>query len=143
MDGLGCTDHTTTAANSCLTEKWNGGVHLVLDCHVEAAWAILSDYLGITKWVPIVSICSCVEGENKKPGCVRYCKVTGTSYAYERLLEIDDAHKYMSYQMEKNQFVFPEGFQGYVAKVKVETNHIVFSLFCLSKLNELSFWRVL
>ena len=128
LDGLGCTDHTTTTANSCLTEKWSGGVHLVLNCPVEAAWAIQSDFLGLTKWVPTVSISECVEGENNIPGCLRYCKGTGTTWVHERLLEFDNAHKCMSYRMEKNQFVFRDGFQNYVSKVKVK-NDLSLSLY--------------
>lgn len=133
LDGLGCTDPTTTTANGCLTEKWSGGVHLVLDCPVEAAWAIQSDFVGLTKWVPTISICKCVEGENNELGCLRHCKGTGTTWVFERLLEFDNAHKYMSYRMEKNHFVFRDGFQGYISKVKVKNDQIIFPLFIFFK----------
>ncbi|CAM6016938.1 unnamed protein product [Sphagnum balticum] len=97
--------------------KWSGGVELTLECPVKSAWALQSDFVGLHKWVPTVRKCELVEGENKKVGCLRYCK--GTSWVYERLLEFDDHNMYMSYRMESNHFVFPKGFQGYVSKVRL------------------------
>ncbi|XP_024387718.1 uncharacterized protein [Physcomitrium patens] len=100
-------------------ERWSGGVHLTLDCNVDAAWSLQSDFLGLVKWVPTISICSHEAGPYNDVGCVRYCKGSGTTWVYERLLEMDHAQKYMSYIMEKNQFVFRDGFQDYIAKVQL------------------------
>jgi hypothetical protein len=86
--------------------KWSGGVELTLECPVKSAWALQSDFAGLHKWVPTVRKCELVEGENKKVGCLRYCK--GTSWVYERLLEFDDHNMYMSYRMESNHFAFPK-----------------------------------
>jgi hypothetical protein len=100
-------------------ERWSGGVHLTLDCSVDAAWSLQSDFLGLVKWAPTISICSHEAGPYNDVGCVRYCKGSGTTWVYERLLEMDHAQKYMSYIMEKNQFVFRDGLQDYIAKVQL------------------------
>jgi len=75
--------------------------------------------MGLPKWVPTISVNRLVEGEANVVGCLRYYKGSGTIWVRERLLEMDEAKHYMSYRMEENHFVFPQGFQGYVAKVQV------------------------
>ncbi|KAG0624721.1 hypothetical protein M758_3G269100 [Ceratodon purpureus] len=99
--------------------KWSGGVNLVLNCNLNAAWSLQADFLGLSNWVPSVSVCRLVDGEPNAVGCLRYCKGSGTTWVHERLLEFDNANHYMSYRMEDNHFVFPEGFKGYVAKVQL------------------------
>lgn len=106
-------------SSSVAKYKWSGGVHMVLNCKVDAAWRVQGDFLGLTKWVPNISICRLDEGEANKVGCLRYCKGSQGTWVHERLLEFDDAHHYMSYRMEDNHFVFPQGFQYYVSKVQV------------------------
>jgi hypothetical protein len=102
--------------------KWRGGVELVLNCDVDAAWRLQADFLGLCKWVPGVTVCEQRGREDANAvGCLRYCESRGGStWVNERLLEFDHAKRYMSYRMEDNHFVFPEGFQGYVAKVQLE-----------------------
>jgi hypothetical protein len=99
--------------------QWSGGVHFVLNCKLDAAWSLQRDFLGLTKWVPDISICTLDDGEPNAVGCLRYCKGSGTTWVHERLLEFDDATRFMSYRMEDNHFVFPQGFQNYVSTVQV------------------------
>ena len=101
-------------------EQWSGGVHVVLECEVERAWALMADFTGLHNWNPMVKVCRLVEGVNRQPGCVRYCEGTRSeSWVYERLLFIDEARHEMSYRMEKNRFRFQDGIRGYVARIQV------------------------
>lgn len=101
-------------------EQWSGGVHVVLECELERAWAIQADFTGLHNWNPSVKVCRLVEGVNRQPGCVRYCEGTRSeSWVYERLLFIDEARHEMSYRMEKNRFRFQDGIRGYVARIQV------------------------
>lgn len=100
-------------------KKWSGGVHVVLDCDLEAAWKLQSDFLGLKLWAPIIAECYLLENEPNSVGCLRYVKGSDSFWVHERLLEIDHDSHYMSYRMEDNHFVFPHGYQGYVAKVRV------------------------
>jgi len=115
----GASTNDSTAWNKPCAEKWTGGVHLLLNCNLDAAWRLQSDFMGLPKWVPTISVSRLVEGEANAVGCLRYCKGSGTIWVRERLLEMDEAKHYMSYRMEENHFVFPQGFQGYVAKVQL------------------------
>lgn len=40
---------------------------------VERVWEIASDFCGLRKWHPLLSVCERVEGTEQTPGCVRYC----------------------------------------------------------------------
>jgi hypothetical protein len=99
--------------------QWSGGVHFVLNCKLDAAWSLQRDFLGLAKWVPNISICTLDNGEPNAVGCLRYCKGSGTTWVHERLLELDDATRFMSYRMEGNHFIFPQGFQNYASTVQV------------------------
>jgi hypothetical protein len=35
-------------------EQWSGGVHVVLECEVERAWALMADFTGLHTWTPTV-----------------------------------------------------------------------------------------
>lgn len=118
-DSEATTTNASTAWNKPCAEKWTGGVHLVLNCNLDAAWSLLSDFMGLPKWAPTITVSRLVEGEANAVGCVRFCKGGSTTWVHERLLELDEAKHYMSYRMEENHFVFPQGFQGYVAKVQL------------------------
>ena len=92
---------------------------IVLNCNLGAAWSLQSDFMALPSWVPTITVSRLLEGEPNAVGCLRYCKGSSTTWVHERLLELDHANHFMSYRMEDNHFVFPEGFQGYVAKVQV------------------------
>lgn len=91
----------------------------MLDCDLEAAWKLQSDFLGLKLWAPIIAECYLLENEPNSVGCLRYVKGSDSFWVHERLLEIDHDSHYMSYRMEDNHFVFPHGYQGYVAKVRL------------------------
>ncbi|XP_073386824.1 lachrymatory-factor synthase-like isoform X2 [Physcomitrium patens] len=63
------------ASTSCVSSegKWTGGITgMLLDCPVEAAWELASDRVNWHGWFPGNSKFELREGENRKPGCLRY-----------------------------------------------------------------------
>lgn len=101
-------------------EGWSGGVHVTLECPRDAAWKLFSDFGGLCKWKPAITVCDLVEGKDNEVGSVRYCRGTlPDSWVHEWLLVHDNENYLLKYRMEGNRFRFPEGVQGYVSQIQV------------------------
>ncbi|KAG0581673.1 hypothetical protein KC19_4G270700 [Ceratodon purpureus] len=101
--------------------KWTGGLKDIhLDCPVEILWELIADWAHWDRFYPsdpsfrMVSLI--MEGENRTVGCKRYVEVLKDNYTSERLLALDNANYYFSYNMEEN--VFCGGLSNYIGKVK-------------------------
>lgn len=57
------------------------------------------------------------EGENRKPGCLRFAEAEAGMWNNERLRAIDNANYYLTYTVEES--VFCGGLRNYVARVQV------------------------
>nr|XP_024374012.1 lachrymatory-factor synthase-like [Physcomitrium patens] len=100
-------------------EGWSGGVHVTLECPRDAAWKLFSDFGGLCKWKPAITVCDLVEGKDNEVGSVRYCRGTlPDSWVHEWLLVHDNENYLLKYRMEGNRFRFPEGVQGYVSQIQ-------------------------
>ncbi|XP_020592580.1 lachrymatory-factor synthase-like [Phalaenopsis equestris] len=80
---------------------------------VEEAWAIAGDFCGVHKWLPL-DTCYKLEGEENKPGCVRFCS-EGRNWAKERLVSFDPVDRCYSYVVTESNM----GFGDYLATIKV------------------------
>ena len=109
-------------------ELWEGKVSVkLIDTKAENVWPLLfQDFCSIHKWLPSVDKCYKVEGVHGQPGLVRYCGTTKTSssggsdepftlWCHEKLLEIDETQRWLSYEIMENNL----GFKMYRATLKV------------------------
>jgi len=104
-----------------VAERWTGGVKpMTLDCPVGILWDLCSDWAHWDRFYPSTDFqfkTELKEGENRKVGCMRYAEVAAGVWTNERLLAIDNANYYLSYNMEENMFC--GGLSNYIAKVQV------------------------
>lgn len=109
-------------------ELWEGRVSAkVLDTKAQNVWSLLvQDFCSIHKWLPSVDECYKVEGVHGQPGLIRYCGTTRTSssngsnepitlWCHEKLLEIDEIQRWLSYEIMENNM----GFKMYRSTFKV------------------------
>ncbi|KAL2651235.1 hypothetical protein R1flu_019363 [Riccia fluitans] len=113
---------TTGDKGEELSSKWHGELKMVINCSIEKAWELTSDFCGMQRWVDTTESCECVEGEPQKPGCVRFLyggsfprADGGKSWAREKLLALDDENRTLSYAMLENNF----GLSGYRATYRL------------------------
>lgn len=109
-------------------ELWEGKVSVKLrDTKPENVWSLLvQDFCSIHKWLPSIDECYKVEGVDGQPGVVRYCGTTriseGTNepvimtlWCHEKLIEIDEIKRWLSYEIKENNM----GFKMYRSTLKV------------------------
>ncbi|KAM3351277.1 hypothetical protein ACQJBY_023344 [Aegilops geniculata] len=90
----------------------------------QAWWALLGDFCSLDKWVSLVQTCRRLEGDDGRPGCVRYCAGPvnmaapgeAVGWSKERLLEVDAAGRSYSYEVVETN----KGFGRYRATIGVE-----------------------
>jgi uncharacterized protein YndB with AHSA1/START domain len=88
----------------------------VIDAPVEKIWAIVRDFNGLPNWVPVVTRSRIEDGlAADVVGCVRSFHLRDGTHVRERLLELDDARRSLSYNFETP--AFPVG--DYVATLRV------------------------
>ena len=88
----------------------------VIDAPVEKIWAIVRDFNGLPSWVPVVTRSRIEDGlAADVVGCVRSFHLRDGTHVRERLLELDDARRSLSYNFETP--AFPVG--DYVATLRV------------------------
>ncbi|KAH7277437.1 hypothetical protein KP509_39G051300, partial [Ceratopteris richardii] len=88
----------------------------------DILWEQLSNFGQIKSWHTSAEICEVVEGENNKPGCVRYCARGGRApdgsparWVKEKLLTLDLAGRHMTYCILDSSY----GFQDNKASLRV------------------------
>ncbi|KAH7277444.1 hypothetical protein KP509_39G052000 [Ceratopteris richardii] len=88
----------------------------------DILWEQLSNFGQIKSWHTSAEICEVVEGENNKPGCVRYCAGGGRPpdgspprWVKEKLLTLDLAGRHVTYCILDSSY----GFQDYKASLSV------------------------
>ncbi|CAL4947655.1 unnamed protein product [Urochloa decumbens] len=120
------TDAGTAAA------VWRGTVRAVASGPApDAAWALLGDFFSLDRWVSTVGTCQRVEEDGQPGGVVRYCEgpvnmaaaaaagegeAAVAGWSKERLLEMDDAGRWYSYEVVESN----KGFGRYRATLAVE-----------------------
>lgn len=104
--------------------KWTGGIKdLLMHFPVDAAWELASDWTNGQRWWPGNPKVELREGENRKPGCLRY--VAGVRnlpgvWCHERLVAIDNENHFFLYRVEENEIY--GGLRGYIARAQVISN---------------------
>ncbi|KAH7277445.1 hypothetical protein KP509_39G052100 [Ceratopteris richardii] len=103
-------------------EIWEGIATREIEAPEGTIWELLSDFGQIQTWHTSAEICEIVEGENNKPGCVRYCAGGGRAidgsparWVKEKLLTLDFAGRHMTYCILDSSY----GFQDYRASLSV------------------------
>jgi hypothetical protein len=106
------------------TSKWEGSVTVPVAASVERVWEIASDFCGLRKWHPFLSVCERVEGTEQTPGCVRYCAANssgdnngggGVMWVKEKLICMDSRERRYSYAVIDGNM----GLHGYEVTVQV------------------------
>lgn len=88
----------------------------VIDAPVEKVWAIVRDFNGLPNWVPSVTRSRIEDGlAADAVGCVRSFHLRDGTHVRERLLQLDDARRSLSYNFETP--AFPVG--DYLATLRV------------------------
>lgn len=103
-------------------ERWTGGLKdMHLNCPVSVLWDFVADWAHWDRFYPsspdFPMVSELREGENRKVGCLRYAELAPNTWTNERLLALDHANHYFSYNMEQNTFC--GGLRNYIAKVQV------------------------
>ncbi|XP_057424924.1 lachrymatory-factor synthase-like [Lotus japonicus] len=109
--------------------KWEGKATVELPgTTAEAAWAVVSDFCNLHKWIPIDT---CYQVDQDQPGLFRYCtsiiktdgsavmdekaRTTKIKWAKEKLLVNDPVQHCLSYAVIDSNI----GFTNYVATMSV------------------------
>lgn len=80
---------------------------------VDEAWAIAGDFCAVHRWLPLDTCCK-LEGEENKPGCVRFCR-SRLDWAKERLVAFDPVGHTYAYEITESNM----GFGHYLSTIKV------------------------
>ncbi|KAI5669184.1 hypothetical protein M9H77_19037 [Catharanthus roseus] len=100
-------------------QKWEGKAVAKLKNGVKAEqiWSLLTeDFCNFDKWLPTIDTCHQIEGDNGKPGLIRYCSSSSsTKWCQEKLIAIDPKVRCLSYEILSNNL----GFKSYVSTIKV------------------------
>lgn len=99
--------------------KWTGGGirDLVLDCPMETAWDLFSDWINWGQWFSQPDVVELLEGENRKPGCLRLVQYPDI-FLHERILQIDNEKHLLSYSIEGNNVL--GGMKGYSGTIEFQ-----------------------
>jgi len=110
------------------TAKWEGSVNVPVAASVERVWEIASDFCGLQRWHPLLSVCRIVEGTEQMPGCVRYCAASsscdnngcggggdGVLWVKEKLIGMDNMERRYNYAVIDGNM----GLHGYEVTVQV------------------------
>lgn len=109
------------------SSKWKGSVTVPVAASVESVWEIASDFCGLRRWNPFLSVCERVEGTEQTLGCVRYCagKSSGDDnggggggevmWVKEKLICMDNKERRYSYAVIDGNM----GLHGYEVTVQV------------------------
>jgi uncharacterized protein YndB with AHSA1/START domain len=78
---------------------------IILNAPVETVWSLVRDFNGLPSWAPAIAK-SKIEGgiDADVVGCVRSFYTHDGGHIRERLLELDDANRFMTYNFEKPAF---------------------------------------
>lgn len=105
-------------------EQWQGAVEATLpSTPASAAWPHIASFCALHRYLPSIDVCELAEGEDSRPGCVRYVAslapgtTTGEAgiWAREKLLEIDDDARRLAYAVVGSSM----GFGRYVATMSI------------------------
>lgn len=111
------------------TSKWKGSVTVPVAASVERVWEIASDFCGLRRWHPLLSVCERVEGTEQTPGCIRYCAANSPGddnggggggggevmWIKEKLICMDSSERRYSYSAIDGNM----GLHGYEVTVQV------------------------
>ncbi|KAH6558898.1 hypothetical protein KP509_1Z039300 [Ceratopteris richardii] len=96
-------------------EIWEGVATREVEAPEDILWEQVSNFGQIKSWHTSAEICEDVEGENNKPGCVRYCAGGGRAsdgsparWVKEKLLTLDLAGRHMTYCILDSSYGFQE-----------------------------------
>ncbi|GMQ03477.1 hypothetical protein CsSME_00049261 [Camellia sinensis var. sinensis] len=107
--------------------KWEGKASAnLVGSTPQEVWPHLADFFNLTKYLPSIDTCYKIEGEDGKPGLIRYCSSTITSssggsdevvikWCHEKLLEIDPSKWYFNYEALDNNM----GIRSYFSTIKI------------------------
>jgi uncharacterized protein YndB with AHSA1/START domain len=89
---------------------------IILKTPVETVWSLVRDFNGLPKWAPAVAR-SKIEGglDADVVGCVRSFHTHAGGHIRERLLALDDANYFLTYNFEKPAFPV----KNYVATLRL------------------------
>ncbi|MCO5586974.1 hypothetical protein L7F22_040919 [Adiantum nelumboides] len=104
-------------------EMWEGMVMRELDgVGVEEAWEMVGRFGQLKRWNPNAEVCEVEEGEEDKPGCVRFLagsvKAADGSperWVREKLLAMYPKQRCFTYCILDSSY----GFQGYTARLSI------------------------
>lgn len=126
-DCHGCqtrTDNPLEPSHITSEGKWAGSLNeFPLDCTLYAAWDLFSDWSHWDRFRSGKIVAELREGENRKPGAVRFHDYPDDGFwITERLLTIDEDEHTLSFDIENHTFLggAMTGYNGWV-KVKSET----------------------
>jgi uncharacterized protein YndB with AHSA1/START domain len=78
---------------------------IILKAPVETVWSIVRDFNGLPKWAPAVARSKIENGlDADVVGCVRSFYTHDGTHIRERLLALDDANRFLTYNFEKPGF---------------------------------------
>jgi mxaD protein len=60
-----------------------------IDAPPDVVWAVVGDFNGLTRWLPVVAACEIVVGSNNEVGAVRLATRRDGTKVTERLVEYD------------------------------------------------------
>ncbi|XP_066366807.1 lachrymatory-factor synthase-like [Miscanthus floridulus] len=105
-------------------ERWQGTVEATLpSTPASAAWPHIASFCALHRYLPSIDVCELAEGEDGRPGCVRYVAslAPGTTtgevgiWAREKLLEIDHDARRLAYAVVGSSM----GLGSYVATMSI------------------------
>lgn len=102
-------------AESC-GARWSGAVSAALPCvPAGRAWALLSDFFAIHRWLPGLASCERAAGGSGSGSVRRVADASGEQWALEELLATDAAARSVRYAVLDSSL----GLRGYTATLKV------------------------